>query len=470
MKKIFTLLSTALLAAGAFAQNYSAQNVTMLGHFNDPANPAESTYGIRYQGVWGWANPNDNREYAIIGGSGGYYFIDVTNPATPVQSDYVAGCHNLCIWHEIKTYSHYAYLSSDDGGTNCFQIVDLNYLPDSVHVVYQSNTLFSRAHTLYVDGNKLYAGSVTKVGNTYYSMAVYDLSNPELPVLMRHLDQDFATPPTVHDMFVRNDTVYASGGYDGLFIFKFNGSSTPFTQLATYTTYTEQGYNHSSFLTPNGHTLIFMDEVPAGLGVKSLDVSNLGNLTMNQVFRSTQGCTAHNPYIVGANTLVAAYYQDGIQIFNISNPSNVVRTGWFDTDTLNNQSNGYPQAYHGCWGAYTDLPSGNILASDMQNGLYILDISMATGLAAPKAEVSSLSAYPNPFNTNFSVNLGLDKAQNITYSVFDNSGRLVMEEQQNMPAGNSMLDVAADQLAPGVYSVHLKGETFSGMVKLVKTN
>lgn len=470
MKNTVTSVIALSLSLTAAAQNYQSQNVSLLGHWFEPTMQAEPTYGIKYQGVWGWKNPVDNREYGIIGGNDGYYFIDVTNPANPILRDKVTGCQTDCIWHEIKTYDKYVYMVSDDGGGNCFQIADMSYLPDSVHIVHQGTSIFEQCHTIFVDGHYLYGGSVTRSNNTYYSMAVYDLlPNPESPTLVRTLNQDFNLPGTVHDMFVRNDTVYASGGFDGLYIYKFMGASMPFQQLATFTQYSEQGYNHSSVLTPNGNTLIFMDEVPSGLGVKSLDVSNLGNLTMNQVFRSTQGCTPHNPYLIGANTLVAAYYQDGLQIFNVSNPSNVVRTGYFDTDTLNGVNNNYPDPYHGCWGAYVDLPSGNVLASDMQNGLYVFDVSAAiTSVTPVQSHVSQVQAYPNPFNNNFSINIGLDKAQEITYTIFDHTGRQISRISENLPAGPSLLEVQAEMLAAGHYTVQVEGESFAETVKLVK--
>jgi len=471
MRKLYTLLFS-VMTFSAFAQNYASQNVTLLGHFNDPSVQPEPAYGIRYQGVWGWKDTANGNEYGIIGATDGVYFINVTNPASPVQCDYVPGVHTACIWREIKTYKNYVYMVSDDGGVqpNSFMIADLSYLPDSVHVVHNGTSIFERCHTIYVDGQYLYGGSVTRSNNSYMSMAVYDLEpNPAYPDFLRALDQDYPIPSTVHDMFVRNDTVYASGGFDGLHIFKFNGQS-PFQQLGTLTQYPEQGYNHSSFLTPDGNTLIFMDEVPSGLGVKALDVSNLQNLSVptTNVFRSTAGCTPHNPYIMGANRLIAAYYQDGLQIFDISNPANVVRTGYFDTDTLNGVQNNYPDPYHGCWGAYTDLPSGNVLASDMQNGLYIFDVTNALSVPVPQPQLNSLSAYPNPFNHDFSVSIGLDKGQNVTYEVYDNSGRLVISEQVTLPPGNSLLEVKAEALAPGHYNVRVSGETLNGTVKLVK--
>lgn len=466
MKKLYFLL-LALAPVVVNAQNFASQNINLIGHWWNPSQPAEPSYGIKYQGVGGWFQQSSNREYAILGASDGTYFIDVTNPAVPVMCDYVPAAHGNLIWHEIQTYQNYAYIVSDDNAPNTFIIADLSYLPDSVHIVRNDNTIFERCHTVYVDGDKLWCGSVTGDNNAfYYSMACYDLSaDPTTPALIRTLDQDYQTPGTVHDMFVRNDTVYASGGYDGLYMFKFD---SVFTEIGSMTQYTESGYNHSSSLTSDGHTLIFMDEVPAGRGIKSLDVTNMGNLTMNQIFRSNQGNTPHNPYVIGNDIVVCANYTDGVQIFNISNPSAVYRCGYFDTDTSINAPT-YTQAYHGCWGAYTELPSGLLLAADMQNGLFILDITSAMTSTANISEPSlSVSAFPNPFNTNFFVNMNTTRSQQVNWTVYDASGRAVLSSTEYVPAGPVILEIPAADLARGIYSVTVEGEELVATVKLIK--
>lgn len=471
MKKL--LLAVIILPTFLAAQNYASQNVTFLGNWNNnPAQPAEPVYGIKYQGVCAWAD-SLGREYGIIGTSTGTEFVDVTVPTNPVPCDYIPAVHGDLIWHEIKTWSHYAYIVSDDNAPNSFIVADLQYLPDSVHVLRNDNVLFERCHTLYVDGHYLYGGSVTLSNGILHSMCVYDLSvDPVNPPLLRFLNQDYPGIYSVHDMFVRNDTVYASCGYDGLEIYQFNSTTNQhFSELAVLTNYPESGYNHSSFLTQNGRTLIFTDEVPVGKGIKSLDVSDLGNLTVNEVFRSHTGNTPHNPYILGNDILIAANYTDGVQIFNISNPSDCILAGYFDTDTIVNAP-AYPSnmAYHGCWGADPFLPSGNLLAADMQNGLFVLDISQAiiNGTNEISSSSVSLDAYPNPFNTNFGMSMKLDRAQKVFYTVYDNAGRIVLQNSESLPAGSSILEVEAENLAAGVYSVKVEGETFAGSSRLIK--
>jgi len=468
MKKLYVLI-VACIPVLAFAQteSYPSQNITMAGHWFNPTQNDEPVYGIKYQGVSGWVDTTNGREYAIIGASDGTFFIDVTNPTSPVEVDFIPAAHGNLIWHEIQTYGNYCYIVSDDNAPNSFIIADMSYLPDSVHVVRNDNIIFERSHTIFVDGDKLWCGSVTGDNNAFgYSMAVYDLSfDPTTPTLIRSLNQDYPAISSVHDMFVRNDTVYASCGYSGLHIYKF---TTTFAEIGVLTSYPESGYNHSSSLTSNGQTLIFMDEVPAGKGIKSLDVSSMGNLTMNQVFRSNQGNTPHNPYVVGNDVLVAANYTDGLQVFNISNPSAVFRSGYFDTDTTINYPS-YTQAYHGCWGAYTGLPSGLILAADMQNGLFILDVAGAiTNVNNPVSASVGMNAYPNPFNSNFFVNASTTREQLLTWTVYDGAGRPVLTSTENVPAGPMILEIPAEGLASGSYYVKLESEELNGSVKMVK--
>lgn len=467
---LFVLFFTAYLYS--FAQ-YDKQNIDLLGHWYNPSELAEPGYGIKYQSVWGWVDTvHNNAEYAIQGSTSGTYFIDVSTPTNPVVRDFVAGRRNQCIWREYKTYGHYLYTVSDDGSPNSLQIIDMSYLPDSVHVVYDGTTLFERSHTTYIDGNKLYCGSVTLPNaGGYYSMAVYSLANPELPVLLRTLNEDDATVNTVHDMFVRNDTVYASCGYQGLFIYKFNSNNT-FTPINSLTSYPDQGYNHSGFLAPDGKTLIFCDEVPRNMAVKLVDVSDLQNISIQSTFKSTEGATAHNPYIVGTNRAVIAYYMDGIQIYNIENPAAPSRTGYFDTDTIDGINNNYNEpntAYRGCWGAYVDLPSKIILASDMQNGLFILNAEVALGVDEKnKLSTNKVFVYPNPAKNDVSLKFTLDRADYVLIELMDVTGRVLVSQKEQISSGTSIKTVVTEYLATGVYMLNVSGKQVRFSEKIIR--
>lgn len=205
-------------------------------------------------------------------------------------------------------------------------------------------------------------------------MNVYSLANPASPVLLRQLKQDYNFITGVHDMFVRNDTVFASCGNQGMYIFKFNTGLNTFTQLGSITTYSGSGYNHSSALTPNGQTLVFTDEVPTGLPIKIANVSNLSNIQVLATTNQFPQTTPHNPFVVNNQYVFMSSYQDGTQLYDISNPSSPVLAGFFDTFPAgggnNNVWNG--DNYDGQWGCYPYFPSKNIFACDQKNGLFML--------------------------------------------------------------------------------------------------
>jgi choice-of-anchor B domain-containing protein len=384
------------LSAGLQAQIvYPASNIQMIGHWFDPNADSLDFFGNqRYSGCYGWTDPDDNKRYAILGGTAGTYIVDISQPANPVLADYVPGALDSCIWREYKTFGNYLYMGSDDEGDNRFQIADLSTLPDSVTLIHDSDTLVRRTHTLFIDGDKLYLGGVT-YQDTVSPMVVYSLSSPQTPILLRKLEQDYPFIEYVHDMFVRNDTIYASAGFQGLFIFTLQGDSQ-FVLIGQYTLYPQQGYNHSSYLTDDGKYLVFTDEVPDGLPFKMINVSNLNNISLVQLENSSPGATPHNPYIKG-NYVYMAAYQDGLQVYSIAPNGTLQLTGFFDTYWQNNLTGGFGDIpYAGSWGAYTFPDNNWVIVGDMQNGLFILDPTAAVSITPQQTDQLTSILFPNP--------------------------------------------------------------------------
>ncbi|MCE3227092.1 MAG: hypothetical protein K0S32_1643 [Bacteroidetes bacterium] len=370
--KYILLLFTTLLLGKLSAQTYAANNFTMISVINPET--GFNVYGSKYSACWGWYQSSLNKEYAIACSKSGTYWVDVTNPATPTVSAFKAGTSGNGMWREAKSYQNYCYVVCDDGSSTGFQIFDMSPLPSTVTTVHNSNFYFKRGHAAWVDGNKLYVSGITYSNNTTSSMNVYSLATPTAPVLLRQLKQDYNFITNVHDMFVRNDTVYAHCGNQGMYVFKFNTGTNTFTQLGSLTTYSGSGYNHSSALTPNGQTLVFTDEVPDGLPIKVADVSNLGNIQVLAITNQFPQTTPHNPFMVSNSLCFMSSYQDGTQLYNISTPSVPVLAGYFDTyyQGGGNNNNWSGDDYQGQWGMYPFFPSKNIFALDQKNGIFML--------------------------------------------------------------------------------------------------
>lgn len=475
MKKRLLVLFIILVSLSNFqAQTYPSLNITLKAHLN-PETDNTGYDGRKYSGCWGWYQQSKNKEYALVGTSSKTYFIDVTNPSSPVICDSVMARRAGCTWREIKNYQNYCYIVSDDGTPNSFQIVDMQYLPDSVHVVYDDNTYFERSHTIFIDNDKLYCGGVSDVGNNYNSsMRVYSLANPTAPVLLRSLEQDInqSTIWIAHDMFVRNDTVYASCGDKGFFILKLTATNT-FSLMQSFTGYPYAGYNHSSWQTDDRKTMVFADEVPSHLPAKVIDVSNFNNIVITSTISPSATTTPHNPYIVGNKWCWLSSYQDGLYLYDISNPSNVPIYGYFDTHPQGglNVGNYSTSDYRGNWGAYPYLPSKIIIALDMQNGIFILDgddnYKSTTQVKEIKPNYIGFSVYPNPTNNELYFLIANLNNQELQCVITDALGKIVLENTINANSAFYKTSINVSDLADGCYFVTLKGNNLNQTKKII---
>jgi choice-of-anchor B domain-containing protein len=346
-----------------------AFNMNLLGQWDDPNLILFG--GQKYNDCWGYEA--GGREYAIIGSMRKTHFIDITDaPLLTEVAAIEAPTAFSSYWRDYKTYGHYAYGVADQGGsTEGLLVFDLSNLPNSVSLVHQNNVAFQRAHNIYIDeqhGRLYIAGSNTRSNG----VIIFDLTgNPAEPEVIGDVQLQGGY---IHDLHVRNHIAYCSHGTSGgLRVHNLSNPQLPI-QLGTLTNYIDAGYNHSSWLTSDGRHLAFCDE-NFGKTVKFANVENFAGMFVVDTFRSALlapthvNSIAHNPFIHG-DYLYIAYYHDGLQIYDISDPNNIFRVAGYDTYPDNTSYSGF----FGAWGTYPFFTSGKIIASDMNYGLFVLEI------------------------------------------------------------------------------------------------
>lgn len=393
-------------------------NVEMLDNWYDNSLVTNSSLA-RYNECWGFVH--NDKEYAIIGSTEGTHFLQITDNNKLIQVDTVLARYASpsVIHRDYKIYQNYAYMVCDEGNSS-LQIIDLSYLPDSVHKVTEIRDEFTRVHNLFIDENNalLYACSInTTVAGVLQGaepMQVFSLSDPLNPQLL------FTGPidiPTVHDAYVRDNIAYLNCGYDGLRVYDFSDPSNP-VYLQNLNIYQDQGYNHQGWLTPNGKTYIFGDETE-GKKIKKCSVASNHQLTISNTFETNyeEGTVAHN-MMASDEFVYVAYYTEGLRIFDLRH--NVPKEiAFFDT---------YPPedtySMYGAWGVYSDLPSGRIIVSDRQYGLFLLDFNEEIFLNQPNEGVS---VYPNPALESESLKVTVidDDVNQFEIKLFDLYGNLV---------------------------------------------
>lgn len=369
--------------------------------------------------VWGFVDLNDNREYAVLGLRNGTAIVDVTDPANPREVTTIPG--NSSAWREVKVFQTfdstaqrwraYAYVSTEAANSG-LQTIDMSGLPSSAALA-STNLDTSSQHTLYVS-NIDYATNAALPGAAPYlyvagsnlsggSWRAYRLTNPAAPLL------ESAAPTTryMHDStslrITDARTAQCGVGHNPCDVLvDFNVEQVEIwdttDKLAPILlgTATNPGnrYIHSGWPNAAGTHLVFHDEleeIQLGLPTRLYTVS-LASLRAPAVSISYTGPTTttdHNGYWRGDYYYVS-HYRRGVVVFDASNPDALVEVAHFDnylTPSTNSAGT------DGTWGVYPFLPSGNILVSDIENGLFILrDHARTFGQNAGRVGFSTPSA------------------------------------------------------------------------------
>lgn len=400
----YSALSAQPCANGASGGQFSCQNILMQSQIQLSGFPG---HPLAASNLWGYVDPDDNREYALVGLSNQLAVVEVTDPVHPRIVGGVAGRNSS--WREVKALSvfnsktgkwdGYAYVVTEaaKGG---LQIIDLSDLPNSVRLV-RTDREISTAHTLLIS-NVDWATGVALPGLTPYlyvmganraqfqavheepgagrGLTVFDLTNPKNPAVVGSYDETY-----MHDIYVETITdsrssqcapghnpcevVFGYAGTAGFVTIDFTDKTHPVI-LGTLQ-YSDLGFTHSGWISRNKKWLFSFDEFDEfqsgnNTQIRSILVSDLRRPRSRVSWRGNSGAIEHNGYVVG-DKLYVSFYTKGLAVFNAKHPKKLHLIGSFDTRPENDDT-----AFEGAWGVYPFLPSGNILISDIERGLFVL--------------------------------------------------------------------------------------------------
>ncbi len=424
VRDVTTVLGLAILGAtGSAAAQFTSQNVDLYAWVNLPSFGAGATSG---SDVWGYVSPS-GREYALMGVRNALGVVEVTNPASPVIVATIP--HSASLWADMETYGTYCYVSNESGGG--IDVINLADVDNGVVTLVTHLTAagLSTTHTLTVDtaSGYLYLNGANLNGGR---MRAYSLANPAAPVFAGEVND--AGSVYCHDSRV---ITYTSGpnagkqigflcnGGTGLDIYDVTNKAS-MVRLSR-STYPNLAYCHQAWASGDLQYLYINDELDGVNETVIFDITDLSAPALVNSYNSGVAATDHNEYWKDG-FVFEGEYRAGVRIFCADNPVNPIQVGWFDTYPENNNS-----GYNGVWSCYPFLPSGTLLAGDIDRGLFVLNP------AAALASGSLTMSYPD--------------------------GR----PDQVAPQGGTMLDVAISgacgaDVAPGTALLHYDlGQGFS---------
>ena len=363
----------------SFSYSQESYNAELVGNWFEPNENYWSEYVSDFNDIWGYES-EDGTKYALMGGWDGTYIIDIsTTPSAPQLVSFVPGSESS--HRDIKTHQNFMYVSTEANMPNSelyelgeyyiqpqgIQVVDLSTPSDPIVVgewdgVVQSHNIMEADGYLYVIGSNdllSYDGQVESWGLD--DLIILDLEDPSDPQKVGGWSSDY-----LHDVCIDGDILYGCAIYiDEMYAFDISDKANP-TLLASWPGVPNA---HSCWVSEDGETVFTGSETTGG-HIMSWDVSDLSNVEFLDEWLPEDGesWSAHNVFVLG-DRLYISYYVYGLQVLDISDPSNLELAAFYDTFDQDTQS-----IYNGAWGAYPFFGSENVIISDRRTGLYVVDV------------------------------------------------------------------------------------------------
>lgn len=411
MKKILILLILAPVLAfsqtpceNGKAGNYDCLGIDLQSHVSVIDLGAEELDGLWVNDIWGWVDPETDREYALVGMTNGTSFVDITDPVNPVVLGVLLE-HNAgtsgdsplhdgakSIWRDIKVYQNHAYIVSEDENHG-IQVFDLTQLRN---VANPSNTNFfeesghydgiGQSHNIHINESTgfLYAVGFQQSGFTCNGggLHVVDLSDPVNPTYAGCFDNEGYVHDTQCVIYNGPDADYvgqelcfnSNGNVNGtntITIVDISTKGQP--ELISEVGYENSQYSHQGWLTEDHRYFLSndeLDELRLNRKTRTLiwDVQDLDNPELIGHFEHGTNAIDHNLYTKG-DFVFEANYANGLRILDLSDigNANLREAAYFDTFRSSDVTD-----FVGAWSNYPYLPSGNIIISDISNGLFVV--------------------------------------------------------------------------------------------------
>lgn len=449
------ILSLLLLCLG-FVQVHAQEN------FNLELIANVEFAGEESNDIWGYVD-DTGVEYAIIGNARHTRIFSLADPANPELVSEIPGAQS--VWRDMKVWEDHIYVTTDQGEDGLL-IIDMSKAPETItHNFWrpeiQGDSL-DVCHNLYIDENGFcyLAGCNIRRGGILILDIVTD---PKEPILLGIEDVTYS-----HDVYVRDNRMYCSEINDGrLAIYDVNDKADPQFVSSVETSFS---FCHNAWPSDDGNYVFTTDE-RANAFVDAYDISDIEDMKRIDMFqpRETAGndVIPHNTHVLG-NYLVTSWYTDGVVITDATHPDNLIKVGSFDTWL------GPDGGFNGTWGAYPYLPSGLVLVSDIQTGLYVFSptyvqasylegtvTDMADGSAINGVNVEILASQLNEAETNPQGLYKTGIAEAGTYTVaFTHPDYLPAELDVTISAGEvTILDAQLEKLP----TFELTGQVFDAV-------
>jgi hypothetical protein len=192
---------------------------------------------------------------------------------------------------------------------------------------------------------------------------IYDLSDPFAPALIDRVDLPVGV--AVHDLYADEDHLYLNGSTAGLQVMERDGDGWSVAGALP------SPYSHASWVSEvEGRRLAIVGDEgkDAYLHVIDVDPGSADFMTEVGSYQTRPEVSIHNMMWLGDRAYLT-YYQDGVRILDMRDPSQPELLAYFHTWDLEAGGTG---PFEGAIGLDVDVDAGLVYVADIERGLLIL--------------------------------------------------------------------------------------------------
>ncbi|MBF7072185.1 choice-of-anchor B family protein [Glaciecola sp. MH2013] len=471
------------------AGEFPCSNMSLLSHVPVRELTPESTAA---NDIWGHVDLNTMKEYAIVGSRRAVSLVDVSDPVNPVVINNIFGQNTT--WRDIKVLQYfnadmnkweaYAYATADSASEG-LTILNLSN-PDDGMILVDRDLSDLSAHNIYISNvdyglniqNSLALPQAHILGssNGGGSLRSYLLTDPEnirstyrLPGATRADYTHDASSMLINDERAERDCVNASAAGCTVML-DFNEGTLRLWDHSNLNTsvelssvsYPNAEYTHSGWWSEDRQYVLVHDELDEqrnslNTTVHVFDVSDLNSPSLVSTWVGPTRAVDHNGFVRG-NKYYMSNYERGVTVLDLSDPTAPREIGYFDTFPARTSA-----GFNGAWGVYPYLPSGIILVSDIQGGLYIIKDETQSN---QKDDISfSASQYSVAEGTSLEIAVERSGVQQISVDYHIIRGSTDADDFDSLESGT--LSWAADESEPKTITIapldDAQGETMESL-------
>lgn len=444
-----------------FAGQYPCDGYDLQAHFDLSVFNAD-----RGNDSWGWTDPENGNEYAIMCLGDSTAFIDITDPVNSVYLGKLPTHTDNSTWRDAKVYNNHVFIVSEASGHG-MQVFDLTRLRNvnNPPVIFNHDAHYSgfgRAHNIVINEENGYAYAV---GTQQYSGGPYivNIENPTNPFFVN----GYSLVDYTHDAQVVfysgpdqehvGKEIYIGSNENEVVILDITNKNN--IQIISTAQYNNVAYSHQGWLTDDHRYFLMGDEIDElnfGFNTRTVvfDFTDLDNPFQSFDYTGPTPAIDHNGYVRG-NKYYLANYTAGLRVIDISDIDNQVMTevGFFDTYPNHNEV-----GFDGAWSVYPYFQSGNIVISDINRGFFL--VKDPNYMSTETFDKNKITLSPNPaidFLTIKSQDTALGSIR-----ILNTLGQEVLYFDERNTLSRT-IDVSA--LNSGMYFVILNGITSKKFIK-----